>query len=213
MTILHKLASMQNRRDEVPNVVLALELSSGADANAIGELVANLSGDNKRVQSDCIKVLYEIGKVDAKLISPYVDVFIDALECKSNRVVWGAMTALVSIAPLEAKKIYAKRSKLIDAIDAGSAITVDQGIEALSRVAASNSRYRKELWPYLSEFLRSCCPRGLAMHATSVSQAISASEVEEFSQIIEDRIDEVSRSAASRLKKVVRSVSRKANVG
>lgn len=62
MSILPKLASSLGRRDEVPNQELAKQLVKSKDKKAIVELVENLSKKDKNIQSDCIKVLYEIGE-------------------------------------------------------------------------------------------------------------------------------------------------------
>jgi len=42
MSVLHRLASSQGRRDDVPNQELARELAAARDHNAIRELVAYL---------------------------------------------------------------------------------------------------------------------------------------------------------------------------
>ncbi|MCB0545469.1 MAG: hypothetical protein KDC70_18225, partial [Saprospiraceae bacterium] len=60
MSILDKLSTSLNRRDEVPNQELAKKILKTKDKKAIKELAENLENKNKGIQSDCIKVLYEI---------------------------------------------------------------------------------------------------------------------------------------------------------
>jgi hypothetical protein len=55
MTILNKLASALNRRDEAPNQALADEIVRTSDTGAIGELVKNLSNKNKSIQKESQK--------------------------------------------------------------------------------------------------------------------------------------------------------------
>ena len=69
MSVLSKLATALNRKDEIPNVALAEEIVRKNDAGAVSQLVANLYNRDKNIQSDCIKVLYEIGQRDPKLIA------------------------------------------------------------------------------------------------------------------------------------------------
>ena len=69
MTIISRLASSLNRRDEVPNQALAIEIAANADGNAVAELVENLGHKNKNIRHDCIKVLYEIGERVPSLIA------------------------------------------------------------------------------------------------------------------------------------------------
>jgi hypothetical protein len=58
----------QNRRDEVPNQQLAKELAETENKAGIKEIAKNLQHKNKSVQSDCLKVLYEIGYLKPDLI-------------------------------------------------------------------------------------------------------------------------------------------------
>ena len=69
MSTLEKIAFYQNRRDEVPNQLLAKELAATKNKEGIREIAANLENKNKNVRSDCLKVLYEIGYLEPGLIS------------------------------------------------------------------------------------------------------------------------------------------------
>lgn len=62
MSIIDQLASSLGRRDEVPNQELAEKIAAAKDKKAVKDLVDNLANKNKDIQSDCIKVLYEIGE-------------------------------------------------------------------------------------------------------------------------------------------------------
>ncbi len=84
MTVLHKLASALNRRDEVPNQELAQRIIEAGDKTAIRELVENLGHRDKNIQSDCIKVLYEIGERRPELIAKYYKEFGTLLESSKN---------------------------------------------------------------------------------------------------------------------------------
>jgi hypothetical protein len=52
MSILSKLACMQNRRDEAPNKELARELADKKDFKGIKEIVENLWNKDKNIPSD-----------------------------------------------------------------------------------------------------------------------------------------------------------------
>ncbi len=45
----------------MPNQELARELAERKDRVGIGEIARNLRHEGRNVQSDCLKVLYEIG--------------------------------------------------------------------------------------------------------------------------------------------------------
>src|SRR6185436_409694 len=112
MSILNKLASALDRSDEVPNQLLAKDIAASADKVAVQELVDNLANKDKDIQSDCIKVLYEIGTIKPELIAGYVDTFVKLLGSRNNRLVWGAMTALGTVATVDTSAI----AKHIDTI-------------------------------------------------------------------------------------------------
>ena len=82
MSVLNKIAFFQNRRDEVPNQQLAKELAETENKAGISEIVQNLHHKNKSVQSDCLKVLYEIGYLKPELIAYYALEFLELLKVK-----------------------------------------------------------------------------------------------------------------------------------
>src|SRR5438874_1493183 len=106
MSILPRLAHSQNRRDEEPNVALAKELATARDPAGIREVAKNLWNDEAEIQSDCIKVLYEIGALEPELIAGYAGDFIKLLGSPNNRLMWGGMTALAAIATVSADKLF-----------------------------------------------------------------------------------------------------------
>src|SRR6266481_2323275 len=113
MVIINRLASSLNRRDEVPNQELAKEIILKNDKKAVKELVENLNNKNKDIQSDCIKVLYEIGEQKPSLISDYGKDFITLLDSRNNRLQWGAMTALNAITLENPGIVYSSLSKIM----------------------------------------------------------------------------------------------------
>jgi len=142
MPILNLIAYFQDRRDEVPNVELAKQLAEKKDKKGIREIAENLWNENPAVQADCVKVLYEIGYRKPELIADYADDFLKLLKSKNNRLVWGGMTALGTIAALKADFILKHRVEVITAIENGSVITVDNGIQTLALAAAQGDKYR-----------------------------------------------------------------------
>src|SRR5262249_28932345 len=136
MSVLNKLATALNRRDEVPNQALAEEIVRRNDVKAVTELIEGLSDKNKNIQSDCIKVLYEIGERDPKLIVKHRKLFGDLLESKNNRLLWGAMTALDQIALADPKGVFAMLDKICAKADTGSVITRDYVVGILTKLGS-----------------------------------------------------------------------------
>ncbi len=207
VTVLGKLASAQGTRSEVPNQELARGLAERKDAAAIKELVENLSNNDKAIQSDCIKVLYEIGYVDPRLIAEHVDEFIELLGSRNNRLVWGGMIALSTVAGIAAERIFDRKESVRAAVEGGSVITIDAGIRTLSRVAASRNAYNKELFPYLLDLLRNCRPKSVAQFAESISEAVTAENKRRFLAVLDARRDALSSSQLKRVERLLRKLT------
>lgn len=207
MPIIEKLASMQNRKDDVPNQELAKEIAKNKDSAAIKEIVENLYNGKKNIQSDCIKVLYEIGYIDPSLIQKYVDDFLKLLGSKSNRLVWGSMIALSTIATLKADKIYENIDMIYSSVKQGSVITVDGGIKTLARVASVNNQFNRHIFPFLMEHLKNCRSKEIPQHSESISVAVNSENSSEFLKVLENRKDGLKTSQLKRVNKVIKFLS------
>lgn len=206
MSVLNKIAFYQNRRDDVPNQQLAKELAQTENKSGIAELASNLQNKNKNVQSDCLKVLYEIGYLKPELIADCVSDFLGLLKSKNNRLVWGSMIALATIADKKPKEIYDNLEDVISIVDKGSVITVVWGVKALAKVAAADKTYKQKIFPFLLKQLKNCIPRDLPVHVESILPALDDQNKQEVLRIIEARKSELSSSQLARLKKVTKKI-------
>lgn len=208
MTAINGIAYYQNRRDEVPNQELARQLAESEDKAGIHEIAENLWNKNKNVRSDCLKVLYEIGYIRPDLIADYVNDFLKLLKDKENRMVWGAMIGLATIADLRPYEIWEQIDDVIDAVDHGSLITVVWGVKTLAHVAAADKTYHSRLFPILLTQLQTCIPRDVPMHAESMLVAVNKANSASFLTELEKRKPELTGSQLTRLTKVVKKVHR-----
>jgi hypothetical protein len=206
MSVINKIAYYQNRRDEVPNQELAHQLAETKDKPGIQEIAENLWSKNKNVRSDCLKVLYEIGYIHPDLIADYVDDFLQLLKEKENRMVWGAMIGLATIADLRPYEIWEQIDAVINAVDKGSLITVVWGVKTLAHVAAADKKYHLKLFPILLTQLQKCIPRDVPMHAESMLCAVDKAKSGSFLAVLEKRKPELTASQLARLKKVIKKV-------
>jgi HEAT repeat protein len=206
MSVLPKLATSLERSDEMPNQILAREIAEAGDKKAVRELVENLSNADKGIQSDCIKVLYEIGGIKPNLIGDYVDEFVKLLNGRNNRLVWGAMTALGAIADLKAAAIWTHIDVIVEATEAGSAITQDWGVRVLAAVSAHDPAYEKRIWPFLKNFLQKCPPKDLPRHAESMLPAIDDANRSDMLMLLEARLPSLKAAPAKRLEQLIRKI-------
>jgi len=206
MSVLNQIAYYKNRRDEVPNQELAHRLAEASDEKGIQEIAANLWNKNKNVRSDCLKVLYEIGYLRPELIAAFVGDFLKLLKDKENRMVWGAMIGLATIADLRPQEIWQHIDEVIATVNQGTLITVVWGVKTLARVAAADKAYNKKLFPVLIGQLQKCIPRDLPMHAESVRWAVDAGNQAEFLAVLKGRQHELKASQLGRLRKAIKGL-------
>ncbi len=209
MSVLNKLASSLNRRDELPNQELAKQIAAKKDKNAVQELVDNLSSKNKDIQNDCIKVLYETGAINPSLISSYYKEFLALLEHKNNRLQWGAMTALSTITPENPKAIFSSISKIIDAADKGSVITKDHAVNILVSLC-SLKQYADDAFALLNEQLLQSPVNQLPMYAEKAMGIVNDKNRKRFIQTLSSRLDEIDKeSKRKRVEKVIKKAGGK----
>jgi hypothetical protein len=139
-----------------------------------------------------IPFLYEIGYIKPELIADYVLEFLELLKSKTNRMIWGGMIALATIAENKPKGIFEQLTTVTDAIEHGSLITVVWGVKALAKVAATNQTYKQKISPFLMGQLKKWFPRDVAMHAENILPAIDQTNKTDFPSILENRKPQLS---------------------
>jgi hypothetical protein len=202
--LLNRLGYLQTRRDRTPNLDLARDLVARDDMAGIREIAANMWNDNKNIHGDCLNVMYEIGRIDPNLITPYADDFIKFLKSKHHNMVQGAMFALAEIAKVKPDFIFSHLDEIKKVKETSSDnITVNKSISALAQTAA-NVNYSKTILPYLLQHLLSCHHKEVPEHAERILPAVNENNNFEFIKTLEKRLDELSGSDFTRLKKIIR---------
>lgn len=203
MSVLSKLASALDRRDETPNQELARQIAAKGDKKAVQELVDNLSHSDKAIQSDCIKVLYEVGEAKPALIASHAKDFLALLGSKNNRLQWGAMSALDSIASENPAPLLAALPRILAVAEAGSVITRDHGVGILVKLGAEKAHFAKVL-PHLLDQLKSAPDNQLPMYAEMILKIADGKNAAKFVPVLERRMGGIEKeSKRKRVEKVV----------
>lgn len=203
MTIIHKLAASLNRKDEGPNQELAVAIAEREDVEAVEELISLLNHKDKNIQSDCIKVLYEIGALRPDLIADYDEAFFKLLNHPNNRLVWGAMTALDAITLHHPAAISSGLAQIVDAADKGSVITKDHAVQILIKLCSLES-YAGHAFPLLLAQIRQCPTNQLPMYAENATVIINDNNRSAFIDTLATRLSEIDKeSKRKRLEKVI----------
>jgi hypothetical protein len=202
MTVLDKLAGALDRRDEQPNVALAEEIVARRDMAAIVELAAAVRSGATRQANDAIKVLYEVGARDPELIAGQCPVFVEALRSSNNRKVWGAMTAIDTVAERRAATLVAELPAIIAAADKGSVIAKDHCNSILVKLARAG--YGELAVPILVERLRTAAPNQFPTYAEAIAPVLTPETSPGFLAVLKERIGRIAQeSKRKRIEKVM----------
>lgn len=206
MSVLGKLASALGRTDERPNVELAEALVVKPDKAAIAELAAALSNGTVAQQNDAIKVLYEIGERKPDLVAPHAEAFFALLKSKNNRNVWGAMSAIDTIAAVKSKEVAAHLGDILTAADKGSVIAKDKAMSTLSKLALAGE---PKAMPALLDRLESAAVNQLPMYAELALPAVTPTHKARFKSILESRLTTMDQPAKiARIEKVLKTLGK-----
>ncbi len=204
MSAIDEIAYALGKRDEVPNRLLAQKLANQPDQPGIKEISEYLWDKNVNIQNDCIKVLYEVGMINPDLISPYYGDFLKLIQSRNNRLVWGAMIALSTIADLQADALFPHIELIMKVTKNGSVITTDGGIKTLGLIGSAKPEYRKAVFSFLLEHLKTCRPKEVPQHSESSLPAVDAGNRKEFIAVLQERMEDLSSTGLVRVKKVIR---------
>lgn len=207
LNVLNLLASSMDRRDEEPNLKLTQKIVETNDQEAVQVLIDLLMTAKKAIQTDCIKVLYEVGEQAPELIADHLPVFLELLSSKNNRLQWGAMTALDAIATARPTEIYAVLTTIVAAGEQGSVITRDHAVGILIKLAA-HADYQLDALPLLNEQMMRCPGNQLPMYAERAWPVIPESHRSTFQTTLTQRLGDLEKaSKRNRVEKVIRKLN------
>ena len=208
--IVSQLASARGHNDQSANVELAQALCKDQDHAGIACLVDVLQTGAKSQRTDAIKVLYEVGACDPKLIVPHVDVFFDTLKSRENRMVWGSLMTLAKICKAQPDAVAQRLDLVLAVADAGSVIAKDQAIEILATLKSVQDHAgvaSRELF----DRLRGAAINQLPKYAEITLASLLPGEREEFIDILGMRLGELMPEAKRRRLRKVKDKAESAN--
>ncbi|QYO76738.1 hypothetical protein [Devosia salina] len=205
-SIADRLSGALGRRDEGPNVALAEDIAAAKDKAGVAELIDLVRSGTTRQRNDAMKVLYEIGARDPELIGGHCPVFLEALGSRTNRQVWGAMSALDMVAEIRAREIAAELPKIIEAADRGSVIAKDRCTSLLTKLARAG--YADMAVPILVERLKSAAPNQFPTYAEETASVVTPEAKPGLIETIRERLASMSqRAKRERMEKLLRKLN------
>lgn len=202
-SIVDQLAHSLGRRDEQPNIDLAMKIARSGDVASVKELIGLMSQKKTAWAHDAIKVLYETGERKPELITAYLQDFVKALQHKDNRMKWGAMCALSAISKASPGLLAKHLVTIVEAMDTGSVITRDHGIYILADLARVK-KYHKDAVELLLEQMEKAPVNQFPMYAEKTAEVISKPFIPKLISILRKRTDVMEiPSKAKRIEKVM----------
>jgi hypothetical protein len=190
MTVLDRLASALDRRDEAPNVALAEDIVARTDNDAVTELAEAVRSGPARQANDALKVLYEVGARKPEMIGRECPVFI--------------MTALDAAAEQRADTLVAELPAIIAAADRGSVIAKDHCNSILVKLARAG--YGAKAVPLLVDRLKDAAPNQFPTYAEQMAPVITPEARPGFLAVLKDRLSSIGQD--SKRKRVEKLLSR-----
>ena len=202
--MIEKLACFVNKHkaDEKANIELALLLCESNNQKGIEEIVAGLNAKNKDIANDCIKVLYEVGERKPLLISSYANELLQLLNSRNNRIVWGSMSALATIAEYNVDLIFDNLDIVLNAYKSGSVITVDHSITVLAKLCNGGKKYEDKVFPILIRHLETCRIKEIPQHAERMLICINEKNKDLYLKTIDSKTKYLSSNQLSRVNKI-----------
>ncbi len=207
--IQDRLASASGRNDEALNLALAAEIAGMGNGEAVVALIACLQNKKATLQSDAIKVLYEIGNLRPDLIAGHTPDFVALLDSKLNRLQWGAMSALNSIAAVQPRLIMSYIERLTLAAGSGSVITRDNFVAIAVKLYVT-PEYAEQAFSLLVHQLLDCPLNQLPMYAEQIQPSIAPQHIVLFAETLYLRLKDIDKeSKRKRLEKVLQRLQGK----
>jgi hypothetical protein len=88
--------------------------------------------------------------------------------------------------------------------ETGSDTAVEKSISALTHTAASSKEYSASIFPYLLQHLSACHHKQLTERAEKILPAVNENNSAEFIKTLKKRLESLSGSDFTRLKKIIR---------
>ena len=187
MSISDHLAYSQGRKDQIPNKLLAQEITSTEDSERLVELIQFIeSKPHRRLQMDATLTVAYVGDLLPKMLVPHIDFLIEKLKDPIDRVAWGSMIALSHVSPLVIDQMYEHLPEILDAMDMGSIVGRDHGYQVLVNLYKED-RYASDMLFILLEQIRKAPSNQLGQYTERLMEVIKQGDKPELIMALEER--------------------------
>ena len=132
---------------------------------------------------------------------------IQSLKSGNNRLVWGSMTALSKIVPLNHEEVFRNLDSIIAAYEKGSVITVDNSISVFAELVKVDRKYEKKVFPVIIGHLEKCRPKEAPQHAERAFVCINKNNSEKYRETLLKRMGSLTDAQRKRVDKILKRLS------
>ncbi len=165
-SVYPRLGAVLGVRHTKADIALGQDIAARRAQDELDGLVELLA--ERDVASSAIKAIYECGYLAPELLVPHLDVFVELVAGRNNRMIWGGMIAVSCAAKAAPEKVWEHRETLEAAWEAGTVITKVSAIHAFAAVAADSPDRAAALSPLFERVLREADPKQLVQMAEAI---------------------------------------------
>lgn len=188
--IIDRFSSSLDRRDQGPNEVIAQEIVDLEGGGMLEEVVEVIhSKASARIKNDAVMVLMAVSRIKSEILVKHADLFINLLDSKINRQVWGSMIALSNMASLVKEKITPYLAKILQAMDEGTVVTRDHGFSILTELYKEDQS--GDLLALINEQLLNAPSNQVGQYTEKFMEVVRKEDIPTFVEALEVRGQEL----------------------
>lgn len=135
--------------------------------------------------------------------------FIQLLQSKNNRLVWGGMTAISKITFLKPQEVFENIETIINAYENGSVITRDNSISVFAELSKADKKYEMVMFHRILEHLRTCKPKEVGQHSERAFICVNEKNAKEFEVVLLKRREQLTDAQKKRIDKLLKMIEMK----
>lgn len=204
MSIVHRLASAQGRRDEGPNIELAIDIANSGDQEAMDELAGLVPTATRKLRHDALKTMYEVGDRRPELLLPHFDLLVEQLASKDNRTLWSGLIGLSVLANVAQKQLMPQLQTILAAAERSTVIARDKAMMIMAGLAGRDEFY-DEVLPQMLRHVSGAKDNQFPTYVEAASRVIAKNDHAKLARVITLRGEMVAHPAKQkRLEKVLK---------
>ncbi len=188
--VVDQFSSSLDHRDQGPNEVIAQQIVDEEGGKLLEKVTQVIHGKyTTRIKNDAVMVLMAVSRIHPGILVNQMDLFIQLLDSKSNRQVFGSMIALANIAPLVREKIKPHLAKILQAMDEGTVVTRDHGFTILTELYKDDPS--GDLLTLINEQILNAPSNQVGQYTEKFMEVVRKEDVSAFVEALEARAQEL----------------------